>query len=142
METAEDEQGIDVFFRVAVEPRYSVHEIRIMPNTFGVELSLPEGTLLTRRQALELALQAQRQLNDRGYRKAKVAYAMAPAARGQYDLKLTVDTGFATHIKDVQLTGSLGLSPKELSQPVRAIRRSNTQEALDAALARMRSFYI
>jgi hypothetical protein len=142
VETAEDKDGIDVRFLLTVEPRYSLHEIRIQPNTFGVEMSLPEGTLLTRRQAAELALQAQRQLNDRGYRRAKVTYAMAPAGRGQHDLKLTVDPGIATHIKDVQLTGSLGLSRKELSRPLRAIRRSNTQDALDAALARMRSFYI
>jgi outer membrane protein insertion porin family len=142
VETAEDEDGVRVLFRVTVEPRYSLHEIRIEPNTFGVEMSLPEGTLLTHRQALQLALQAERQLNDRGYRKAKVTYALAPAGRSQYDLKLTVDTGLATHIKDVQLTGSPGLSLKELSQPLRAIRRSNTQEALDATLARMRSFYI
>src|ERR1700686_2935752 len=88
--TVEDKDGIDVRFRVTLEPRYSLHEIRIQPNTFGVEMSLPEGTLLTRRQALQLALQAQRQLNDRGYRKAKVTYALAPAGRVQYDLKLTV----------------------------------------------------
>ena len=142
VETAEDDGGIDVRFRVTIEPRYSLHEIRILPNTFGLEMSLPEGTLLTRRQALELALTAQHQLNDRGYRKAKVTCAMAPAGRSQYDLKLMVDTGMATHIKDVQLTGSLGVNRKELSQPVRAIRRSNSPEALDAALARMRSFYI
>ena len=60
VETVEDENGIDVSFRVTIEPRYSLHEIRIMPNTFGVEMSLPEGTLLARRQALELALQAHR----------------------------------------------------------------------------------
>jgi hypothetical protein len=156
VETVEREEGIDVRFVVVIEPRYSLHEIRIEPNTFGVELSLPEGTLLTRRQALELALQAQRQLNERGYRKAKVTYAMAPAGRGQYDLKLTVETGIATHIKDVQLIGpcitsSLKPAPapeppcspaKGLSQPLRAIRRSNTPEALDDALARLRSVYI
>ncbi len=142
VETEEDEGGVDVRFRVTVEPRYVLHEIRIQPNTFGVEMSLPEGTLLTRRQARELALQAQRQLNERGYRKATVTYAMAAAGRGQYDLKLTVDTGIATHIKSVELTGSPGLSRKELSRPLRDLRRSNTQEALDAALARMLSVYI
>ena len=56
VETVEREEGIDVRFVVVIEPRYSLHEIRIEPNTFGVELSLPEGTLPTRRQALELAL--------------------------------------------------------------------------------------
>jgi outer membrane protein assembly factor BamA len=39
VETTEDEDGIDVRFLLTVEPRYSLHEIRIMPNTFGVEMS-------------------------------------------------------------------------------------------------------
>jgi hypothetical protein len=134
--------AVDVVFRVAVEPRYAVRGIRIEPHTFGVAMSLPEGALLTRPQAHQVALDARKQLHERGYRRAKVAYAFAPAGRGLYDLKLTVDTGAATRVKTVEPAGNLGLDRRELRQPLRALRRADSPEALDEAVARLRSLYL
>jgi len=142
VETGGDENAVDVVFRVAVERRYAVRDVRMEPHTFGVEMSLPDGTLLTRPEAHGLAVEAERQLAARGYREAKVDYAFVPAGHDRYDLKLTLDLGTDTHIKHVDLAGHLGLDPKQLRQPVRALRKSDSPEALDAAVARLRSLYL
>jgi len=105
-------------------------------------MHLPEGALLIRSQTHQVALEAQRQLNDRGYRRAKVDYGFAPAGRGLYELKLTVDAGNATRVKAVELAGNLCLDRRDLSQPLRALRRSDSPEALDEAVARLRSLYL
>lgn len=142
VETSEVGHAVDVVFRVTGEPRYSVRGIRIEPHTFGVELRLPEGTLLTRPEARNLALQAERQLNERGYRRANVQYAFTPAGRGRYDLKLTVDPGATTHVQAVELSGNLGLDRCDLRKPLRALRRAANPEALDETVARLRSLYL
>jgi len=142
VETSGGGDAVDVVFRVAVEPRFPVRGIRIEPHTFGVDMHLPEGALLIRSQAHQVALEAQRQLNDRGYRRAKVDYGFAPAGRGLYELKLTVDAGNATRVKAVELAGNLCLDRRDLRQPLRALRRPDSPEALDEAVARLRSLYL
>ena len=142
VETKDDNCGLGVIFRVAVEPRYAIRGVRIEPPTFGLEMGLPDGTLLTRPQAYDLALQARKQLNDRGYLQAKVEYAFAPAGHDLYDLKLAVDAGAAPHANPVEVTGNLGLDRHALGKPLRAVRKATNPEALDEAIVRLRSVYL
>jgi hypothetical protein len=92
-ETKEVPGGVDVIFHVVREPRYGLHEIRFEPHAFGLQVTMPEGTLLTRAQAAQIAAQTRGQLAERGYEAAKVAWRFEPASHGAFDLHLTIDPG-------------------------------------------------
>jgi hypothetical protein len=92
VDTVDDEDGVDVVFHVVREPRYGLREIRLEPHPFGLELTMPAGTLLTRAQAAQLAASARTQLNERGYPDAKVSWRFAPAG-SRFDLILALDAG-------------------------------------------------
>ena len=72
VETVEDEDGADVVFRVTTEPQYPLREILLRPHSFGLQIGLPPGTLVTEPRAHEVAAIALKQLNERGYARAKV----------------------------------------------------------------------
>jgi hypothetical protein len=88
-------EGVDVAFHTVVRPRFFLHEIRLEPSTYGLQASLPEGTPVDRRRAQEIAMDARRQLGERGYPDATVDWELRPASRGEVDLKLKIDPGKA-----------------------------------------------
>jgi hypothetical protein len=130
VETVNSEAGADVVFHVTPEPQYPLRDIRLKPNTFGIQMSMPPGTIMTQARAHELALAAQRQLNDKGYAKAKVTWAFASAPAGRYDLLLNVVPGESMKIR---ATGDLTLKgrPKVYSAT-----------AIDNYAGRLQSHYI
>jgi len=130
VETIQSEEGADVVFRVTPEPQYPLRDIRLKPNTFGIQMSMPPETVLTQARAQELAVAAQRQLNDRGYAKAKVAWNFSPAGAGRYDLHLTVTPGEALRLK---ATGDTSLHPRP---------KVYSTAAIEAYSARLQSHYI
>ena len=93
VETEQDEDGVDVAFRVTAEPRYDLHEVRFEPHSFGIEVNLPPGTLLTRAQAAKIAASARGQLVERGFSDAIVDWHFAPVSHGQVDLIVKIDGG-------------------------------------------------
>jgi len=97
--------GVAVVFRATVSPHLLLHEIRIEPGTYGLEIKLPEATPMDPLRAHQIAMDAQRQLQQEGYPNARVHYELAPAARGEVDLKLTVDIGHAIRVKEVRFEG-------------------------------------
>jgi len=147
VETAEREDGVAVVFRAKVIPIRMLHEIRIEPNTFGLQIRIPQGTPMTALRAHDTAREAQRQLRQLGYQSARVHYDMKPAPRSQVDLKLTVDLGDALRVKQVRFEGD-GAAYACL----RALRSrrllfwrllpSYSQEAVDSDVARIRSSYL
>jgi hypothetical protein len=130
VETVQGGEGADVVFHVTPEPQYALRDIRLKPNTFGIQMSMPPRTVLTQARAQELAIAAQRQLNDRGYPKAKIAWNFVPAGEGRYDLHLNVVPGDAVRLK---LTGDLPLHPRP---------KVYSTAAIEAYAARLQSHYI
>jgi hypothetical protein len=92
-ETEQDEDGVDVIFRVELEPRYSIHEIRFEPHPFGLQVTVQPGTILTRTLAAQNAANARNQLVQKGYNEAQVDWRFEPTTHGEYDLILTLDAG-------------------------------------------------
>jgi len=105
VETAAHDDGVAVIFRATASPHFILHEIRIEPTTYGLEIKLPAATPIDRLRAHQIAMDAQRQLNQEGYQNARVRYKLTPAARGEVDLKLTVEIGDAIRVKEVRIEG-------------------------------------
>ena len=157
VETAEHEDGVAVVFRTKVIPIRMLHEIRIEPNTFGLQIKIPQGTPMTGLRAHATALEAQRQLIQLGYQNARIHCEMKPAPLSQVDLKLTVDLGDAIRVKQVRFEEPAGRGPRPRADPaapqgLRALRSrrllfwrllpSYSREAVDSDVERIRSSYL
>src|SRR5689334_23144321 len=59
VETASRDEGVAVVFRASVAPHLFLHEIRIQPNTYGLDIKVPEATPVTPLSAHRIALDAQ-----------------------------------------------------------------------------------
>ena len=130
VETVNSEEGADVVFHVTREPQYTIRDIRLKPNTFGVQISIPPGTMLTAVQAQQVANSAKKQLNEKGYSTAKITWAFTPVGGGRHDLILNVVPGESPKLK---LTGETFLHPRP---------KAYSAEALDQYSARLQSHYI
>lgn len=152
VETTPEVGGAAVVFRVVEASRPRLHKLLIEPSTFGLRLTLPEGTPIDRRRAQGVALEAQKQLQAEGYRSARVDYERVPLAGNQADLRLTVKPGDRVRVKAVEFVGDLGLDPGELRRALRELRIRHVlgwplfpgynPEAVDSDLARLRSLYL
>jgi Surface antigen variable number repeat len=129
VETIERPEGADVTFLAVPEPQYALHEIRLKPNPFGIQLSMPPGAMLTRARAQDLARTAERQLKERGYWKAKVDWEFVPAIHGRFDLVLSMMAGEAPRIR---ASGDTSLHPPKVYSAA----------AIDDYAARLTSHYI
>ncbi len=129
VEAVEDAGGADIVFRVTKEPEYPLRKIRLRPHAFGLQLSLPAGTLVTGPRAHDLALAALRQLRERGYARARVTASVEPAAGGKADIVLDIVPGEALRLKAV--------GDASLHAP-----RWYSRAAVDAHAARLRSHWV
>ena len=129
VESVEDAGGADIVFRVTKEPEYPLREIRLRPHAFGLQLSLPPGTLVTGPRAHDLALAALRQLRERGYARARVTASVEPAAGGKADIALDIVPGEALRLK--------AIGDASLHAP-----RWYSRAAVDAHAARLRSHWV
>src|SRR5712692_4958508 len=152
VEAAEEPEGAAVVFHVVESRQQRLHEIRIEPSTFGLKLALPEGTPVNRPRAHEIALEARKQLQARGYLDAQVDYSLTPFAGSEVDLRLSITASGPMRVKEVAFAGSPGLDSKELRRALRTmkIRRvlgwplfpTYSPDAIDSDLARLRSLYL
>jgi hypothetical protein len=85
--------------------------------------------MLTRANARDMARAAERQLNDRGYWKAKVDWQFEPTSHDRYDLVLTVVPGEAPKVRS---TGETSLHPPKVY----------SSTAIDNYAAKLTSHYI
>ena len=122
VETKDEDDGTAVVFDVVETKPLELHELKIEPSTFGLQLTLPQGTPLTRLRAHQIANQAEKQLRDDGFRQAEVDYRILPFSGKQVDLKLMVDAGERVRVKEVTFEGDTALDPKELQSALRDLK--------------------
>jgi outer membrane protein assembly factor BamA len=154
VELTEQPAGAAIHFVLTPKPRLRLHEIRLEPSTFGFHPSLPEGSAIDDLQAQQLAGKLQNELKLQGYQQAHVSYEFVPAPHQEVDLRLKIESGPALRVKDVQLSGSFGLRPKQLRASLSALhaktmipliwrlRPDYSREAIDADVSRLRSLYL
>src|SRR5271155_3702310 len=68
VETKPQDDGTAVVFNVVEMPQYLLHQLRVEPSTYGLQMSLPEGTPITRLRAHQIAFQAEQSLRSDGFR--------------------------------------------------------------------------
>jgi hypothetical protein len=148
-EIAEHPDGVAVSFEVVEARKPLLREIRIEPSSFGLQLTLPEGTPMSRERAHEIANQARKQLNAQGYTDARVEYQLEPCRGNRVDLRLTIQASGPVRVNQVEFTGVTGLDPEELHGALRALqarrwrrRPAYSPEAVDSDLSRLRSLYL
>jgi Surface antigen variable number repeat len=129
VETVEGDEGPDIIFHVTAEPQYPLHEVRIRPHTFGLQISLPAGTVVSQPRANELAQLAQKQLVERGYARAKVTASLEPVPGGKTDVMLDVVPGEALRLK---ATGDPTVKPPKWYSTA----------AVESHAARLRSIWV
>ncbi len=144
--------GTSVLFRVTEAPELRLRKLVVEPSTYGLHLSLREGSPLNRLGAQAAALEAKRLLNTQGYPSAHVDFDLAPAEDGKADLRLTVKPGERLRVKDIQFLGDLRMPPETLRNSLRALRARRivawrllptySPEAVQSDLARIRSLYL
>ena len=146
---------ISLVFRVTPKPRVVLREVRLVPNTYGVELKVPDGTLLDPFKAQEIANQAREQLVQHGYGDAKVTPQIIPVGDHAANLTLKVDIGNSTKVTEVHIEGDQN-ARKELKalKPLRLfpgipgvwngwrLMPSYSQYAVDSDSGRILSSYL
>jgi hypothetical protein len=92
IQVEEPEEGALVF-HVKPKPNLLLRKVELEPNTFGLEIQLPEGTLMDDYRAHLVAIEARKQLEDRGYPTAEVNESLEIVRPGYVDLHLRVVPG-------------------------------------------------
>lgn len=138
------QQGSSLVFDVTEAPRLKLHKIVAEPSNFGLQFKAPEGAPITMSRAQEIAVEARRQLQAKGYIDARVDYALTPAAANEVDLNLTIRQTGKVRVKEVRVVPNTILSASELHSTLSALkkRRAYSPDALDTDLARVRSLYL
>lgn len=160
VETTPQAQGTAVTFQVVESPQLSLHQMRVEPSTYGLQLNLPEGTPMSRLRAHQIAYQAEQDLRSDGFRTATVDYDLVPYIGNKVDLHLNIDAGERIRVKDVTFTGDPEFDSKDLHGVLRnlKIRRVTppipgvwagwrlfpgySPDGVDGDLALLRSYYI
>jgi outer membrane protein assembly factor BamA len=122
VETAAQDEGTAVVFEVAETPQFELHQLRLEPSTFGLQMTLPEGSPMNRLHAHQLAVQAQEQLRADGFHEATVDYEIKPWVGKKVDVILTIDAGERIRVKQVDFTGDTKLNDKELRNTLRSLK--------------------
>jgi hypothetical protein len=125
----EPEPGALVF-HVTPRKRYIVHEVRLEPNTFGMEIQLPTGTLIDAEHAHQVAVEAQRQMEARGYPMAEVKERLEEIKPGVADLHLKVIPGAKPDKKKREKPPLLTEGPKDLCKALLVERRDAQREGI------------
>ena len=105
VEERRDGGDLSLVFRVTPKPRVVLREVRLVPNTYGVQLKVADGTLIDAYRAHEIALEAQNQLVARGYGEAKVTPQIIPAGDHAANLTLRVNVGDSVKVSEVRIEG-------------------------------------
>lgn len=160
VETAPQANGTAVIFHVVELPQLQLHQLRVEPSTYGLQMNLPEGTPMSRLRAHQIAYQAEQDLRSDGFRTATVDYDLVPYIGNKVDLHLNIDAGQRIRVTAVDFTGDTEFDSKELRSALRnlKIRRLTppipgiwagwrlfpgySPEGIDGDLALLRSYYL
>lgn len=122
VEKEEQSDGIGVVFQVTESKTHPLHEMRIEPSTFGVQLKLPEGTPMDRERAYAVARKTREELRANGFQNAEVDFKLTPYLDQKVNLTLTVDPGQRIRVTHLDFTGDVGLDPKDLNHALQALK--------------------
>jgi hypothetical protein len=122
VETKPQDDGTSVVFNMVEMPQYSLHQLKVEPSTYGLQMALPEGTPITRLRAHQIAFQAEQDLRNDGFRNATVDYDIVPYIGRKVDLHLNIDAGERIRVKEVSFTGNTEFDPKDLHGVLRSLK--------------------
>ncbi len=105
VEEQRDGGDVALVFHVTPKQRVVLREVRLVPNTYGVQLNVPDGTLVDAYKAHEIANDAREQLVAHGYGEAKVTPKIVPVGDHVANLTLKVDIGDSSKVTDVTIIG-------------------------------------
>ncbi len=160
VERADESGGAVVIFRVVESRTRPLHKIDVQPSTYGLQLSLPEGTPMDQARAHQIAAQARDELKARGFGDPAVSYRLAPFTGNEVDLRLDVTAGERVRVDRVEFRGDRGLEAKDLRGALQALHSRRvipplpglsggwrllpaySTEAVQSDLARLESLYL
>ncbi|HTB20778.1 MAG TPA: POTRA domain-containing protein [Bryobacteraceae bacterium] len=122
VETTPVDEGTGVVFHVVEMPQLVLHTFHVEPSTFGLQMSLPEGTPMSRLRAHQIANQAQQDLRSDGFRTATVDYDLVPFIGNKVDLHLNIDAGERIRVKQVEFSGDTEFDSKDLHGALRSLK--------------------
>jgi outer membrane protein insertion porin family len=122
VEKEEQTDGVGVIFQVTESKTHPLHEMRIEPSTFGVQMKIPEGTPMDRERAYAVARKTREELRSNGFQNAEVDFKLTPYLDKQVNLTLTVDPGQRIRVRQLDFTGDVGLDPKDLRRALQALK--------------------
>ena len=119
---SQEADGVAVIFQITESQTQPLHRIRLEPSTYGLQLTLPEGTPINSVRAHDVARQARDELRAQGFQNAEVDYKIVPYVGKQVDLHLTVHPGDRIRVNELNFIGDVALDPKELRGALQALR--------------------
>ena len=122
VESKPEDSGTAVIFHVTETPQLVLHQFKVEPSTYGLQMNLPEGTPMSRLRAHQIAYQAQQDLRSDGFRTATVDYDLVPYIGNKVDLHLNIAAGERIKVKEVDFTGDTAFDPKELRGALRSLK--------------------
>ena len=159
VESVDNGHGMSVIFKITEKPVIRLRKVEINPATPGVNLNLEPSSAVDELRSQQIAMAVRKQLESSGYPDAKVVTKMLPAGRGWADLQVNIDKGRNVRIKEVTLTGELGVKPSVAMKALRATTKKTmlpaipgiwkgwklvpdyTESAVQSDMASLRSFY-
>lgn len=159
VETVDGEEGPKVVFHVVEKPITTLRQVKVQPQEYGMQMQLSAGMPMDRTRAQQAASDLRTKLNEQGYTEASVKAELIPVDLRLVDLHLSVQAGKPQRIRQVELTGNLGVKEKDAIHALQEIRVKRMlpgfpglwegwklypayhQKAIDSDLARLRSFY-
>jgi outer membrane protein insertion porin family len=152
--------GRQITFHVIESGRRRLGELRIVPEDFPLKARVETGELIDPMRAQSIAVDFRRQLDQYGYKDARVEAELAPRSDGTADLLLHITSGAPTRVGEVRILGETALPSSELRRELKALRSRRilppvpgiwagwikrppySQAAVESDVARLQSFYI
>jgi len=150
---------VGLLFRGQNKPILRLRKFQVTPATPGVNLELEPHSAVDALSSQQIATGIRRQLESSGFPDAKVEATLLPAGPGWADLQVHIEKGQSMKVKEVTLSGELGVKPSDAFGALRATKRRtmlpripglwkgwrlapNYEEgAVQSDLANLRSFY-
>lgn len=140
VESTPQQEGTAVIFHVTETPQLQLHQLKVEPSTYGLQMNLPEGTPMSRLRAHQIAYQAEQDLRSDGFRTATVDYDLVPYIGNKVDLHLNIDAGERIRVKDVEFTGDTAFGDKDLHGALRNLKIKRVTPPIPGMWAGWRMF--
>src|SRR5579883_219233 len=159
VEAAPDGDAVRVTFRLHRKQTLRVRRLRLMPPTPGVRVELQPGAELDGQGAQQIAAGVRKQLAASGYSASKAEARLISVGPGTADLEVRIEKERPVDVDGVRLSGDLGVNHADVRRALHAtrgkrllpgipgiwngwlVRPPYTEDAVQADLANLRSFY-